>query len=193
MKTILVLIIFSLVTSNVAVAEELVTATASEAESFTEQAKEGEHSGIAQIKRSLLEARSPSVEQKAEFQNWRSEAEVDMKEKSFSVFKGLILCLGVFSIIVYFMKRMNRGHIGGSESRIKVIEKIQVASKTSLILVELDGKPMLMSLGNDRVSVLNSGNPPVNIAVNEQKAEKQLDKFSESLESVCEEDIHLSA
>jgi len=159
-----------------------------EVESVALEKPVDEAGGIAQIKKTLLEARGPSPEPRNEFQGWRTEAEVDLKEKSFDVFKALVLCIGVFCIVIYFLKRMNKGVIGGANKRIQVLEKVQIASKTSLVLVELDGKPLLFSLGNDRVSVLN---PESKSSV--YSSTEELSQFSESLESVCEKDIQLSA
>lgn len=69
------------------------------------------------------------------------------------VVEGMLLTLGVFFLGVWGYQKMN-GHSMPklSSRRMKVIERISVGSKTSLVLAEIDGRSVLLSVGGERVA-----------------------------------------
>lgn len=93
--------------------------------------------------------------------------------ESINLWKGveaLVLCLGVLFIGVALAKKLKiKGAISGAR-QIKVIERTVVSSKTSLILAEVNGSKVLLSVGPERVSFLNM----------------TTSEFNPSLETLCE-------
>jgi len=69
------------------------------------------------------------------------------------VLQGLFLTLGVFFVGIWAYQKLNRQAMPKlSGRRIKLIERISVGHKTALVLAEIDGRSVLMSVGNERVA-----------------------------------------
>lgn len=78
-----------------------------------------------------------------------------------SMLKGLGLTLGVFFVGLGIWKRFSGVEIRKGESLLKVIERTPLTSKTSLAVVEFQGKQVLVSVGSENVQLLkNSGGSP---------------------------------
>lgn len=54
---------------------------------------------------------------------------------------------------VYLTRRYGKQSGNASARRLRLIERTALSSKTSLVLVELDGRPFLVSLGQERASI----------------------------------------
>jgi len=77
---------------------------------------------------------------------------------------GLGLCLAVFSVGVFCMKRMSL-HVQGTKKEIIVKERVAISSKTQASLVEIRGEVFLMISGSENVSMTKmlTPNPITNI------------------------------
>ena len=82
-------------------------------------------------------------------------AREDEKNPFVSMIQGLMLCLGLFALLVFIIKKTHRITRGANEGRMHVIERIPLSQKTFLHLVEVDGKEFLVGSGPDQVSLLS--------------------------------------
>jgi flagellar biosynthetic protein FliO len=86
------------------------------------------------------------------YSNWRSEPGIDIGQKGFSMLQGLFLCLGILLIGTYLVKRFKSVSVEGTKRRMQVLEKLAISPKTSLVLVEVDGKKLVLGVGAEKVS-----------------------------------------
>lgn len=92
--------------------------------------------------------------------------------------KGLVVTLSTLFIGLALAKKYYKPLQGTSKRRCRVIERTALTSKTSLLVVEYEGKEILCAVGPDRVSVLSGGK----------------EQFSDTLESECyDQELKLSA
>ena len=66
--------------------------------------------------------------------------------------KGLGLCIGVFLIGAALYQRMRGRGLPGNGGRMQVLERLPLTAKTALMLVECDGRKLLVAVGPDRVA-----------------------------------------
>ena len=95
------------------------------------------------------------------------------------MFKGLALCLGVLLVGLAIYKRVRPQHFA-KESRMKVRDRLSLTPKTSLLIVEVDGKEQLIAVGVDAVTALNN--------LEESRVSSRLE-----VKELCPTDIKLSA
>lgn len=70
--------------------------------------------------------------------------------------QGLGICLGAFFIGVHLWKRFNpKAQV--SSKRLKVIERLSVGPKSSIILVECDGAEFMIGCGAEPPTILSRG------------------------------------
>lgn len=97
------------------------------------------------------------------------------------LFSGLLICLGVFCCGIYLAKR--RGlikHTG--ERRVSILERIPLTARTSLVLLEKDGKEILLSVGSEQVSyLLNSENDQNQVVEHDEKGIHHIKEFAGNL------------
>ena len=67
---------------------------------------------------------------------------------------GLAICLVLILVGVAVLKRVNRYVGGPSDKRLKVKERLPLSNKTSLVLVDLGGREILLSVGSEAVTEL---------------------------------------
>jgi flagellar biogenesis protein FliO len=90
----------------------------------------------------------------------------------FKMLGGLLFCLGIFGGGIHLLKRYGgQAHVGGKR-RLKVIERVSLTTKTSLLLVTFDGKEMLVAAGPDRAQLIHSP------AAADKEFEISLDRYS---------------
>lgn len=70
----------------------------------------------------------------------------------FKIVQALGICLGMLMVGVYAFKRYAPGIAQSASRRLKVKERLALTSKTSLLLVELDGRSVLITVGTERVA-----------------------------------------
>lgn len=85
---------------------------------------------------------------------------------------GLFLCVGLFGFGIHLYKRYLLPRSLGSDRRLKVVERLQLTQKSSLLLVTLDGKEFLVSTGAEQSRLIT---PP--------KTGEEF--FDESLSTAC--------
>lgn len=83
----------------------------------------------------------------------------ESKESSSSImrlFQGLAFCLGVFFIGLHVYKKyIYKGALPTKRS-MRVLERLSLGSKSSLILVEIESKKVLVAVGAEKLTVLES-------------------------------------
>ena len=95
--------------------------------------------------------------------------------------EGLAFCLGLLMLGVYALKKGKlKGIVHGSKA-IRVIERSAVTQRTSLLLVEVQGRKVLLSVGSDRVSFHSMSDSDSDL------------EFDDSLENVCRVERKMSA
>lgn len=70
--------------------------------------------------------------------------------------QGLAACLAVLLIGSWAVKRHQKGVENNSSRRLKILERLPLAPKTFLVLAEVEGKKILLSVGSERVTMLES-------------------------------------
>ncbi|MEZ4753960.1 MAG: hypothetical protein R3A13_06560 [Bdellovibrionota bacterium] len=88
--------------------------------------------------------------------NWKESGENSVMESSGKMFSGLALCLGVLLVGSGLYKRLQGKSPANKDGKMCIIEKMQVTSKTSLILCEVRGKEYLVAVGGENVSFANT-------------------------------------
>jgi flagellar biogenesis protein FliO len=93
--------------------------------------------------------------------------------------EALGICVGFFLVGAHFLKRINGKHGSGSSKRMRVLERLPVSPKTTMVLAQVDGKTILFSVGAERVTAvsLETDEAIINLP----------------MELVCQEDKHASA
>ncbi len=67
---------------------------------------------------------------------------------------GLFLCLGVFAFGVRMFKKYTAGTQVASRRRIEIRERVQLSSKSSLLLVAVDNREFLVARGSETVQIV---------------------------------------
>jgi flagellar biogenesis protein FliO len=62
---------------------------------------------------------------------------------------GLAACLGSFFIGVHLFKRFQSNPRLGGERRMRVVERLPISQKSSLLLVTIDGREYLVGAGSE--------------------------------------------
>ena len=79
-------------------------------------------------------------------------AESPLSSNAGRMVAGLAMCVGVFLIGAWLVRRAS-GKIKPTNTRsLRVVERMPITSKTSLMLVEVDGRRVMISAGPDKVS-----------------------------------------
>lgn len=72
------------------------------------------------------------------------------------LFSALGLALGAFFIGLHVHRRMTGATTpAGRTRRMQIVERLPIASKTALVLVEVDGRPLVLTVGADRVTAID--------------------------------------
>ena len=148
----------------------------------------------ATLKGQAVKALLPAIKDIKKNQNntGLSEAAADSNSVStagmiFKMVQALGICIGVFLIGVHIFKRYKRTPQKSISRHIRIIERSALTAKTDLVLAQVEGQKVLLSVGSDRVSALDFGHPL-------QLAQDLVDSESEGLqeEELCN-GIKLSA
>jgi flagellar biogenesis protein FliO len=93
------------------------------------------------------------------------------------MFQGLALAIAVLCAGVYLAKRRGIGQVGSARS-IRIIERCALSARSTLILVEVNGKKMLIGVGSETPTLLaprTSGLGSLDPA-----------EFNDAMEQVCD-------
>ncbi len=102
------------------------------------------------------------------------------------VFQGLALCIGAFLIFIWGLKKLNGGAAQTGNRRLTVLEKIPVAPKTSLLLVRVDQRDVLIGVGAENVSFLSDAGTKLRPKNDEQIFFSDIVEGIESQEERCQ-------
>jgi flagellar biogenesis protein FliO len=80
----------------------------------------------------------------------------DMTGSMIRMLGGFLFCLGLFGAGIHVYKRYFMQSCGKVERRLKILERLPVSAKNSLLLVELDGRELLLATGPDSPRMLTS-------------------------------------
>ncbi len=84
----------------------------------------------------------------------RSTPEMSGGEAFGRMIGGLSICLVLILVGVAILKRVNKFVGGSSDKRLKIKERLPLSNKTSLVLVEVGGREILISVGSEAVTEL---------------------------------------
>ena len=113
--------------------------------------------------------------------------ETPLTSNSLRMFSGLALCVGLFLIGAWFFRRASgRGNTVNLKS-MRIIERMSVTSKTSLLLIEVEGRRVMVSAGPDKVSFFA---PEAEVSDSDRAEAFTL---KEELIELCEEQARFSA
>lgn len=107
-----------------------------------------------------------------------AEREDPVAGSGMSVLRGLGLCLAVFLIGVALYKRVGKGQGAGGGRRLRIVERLPLTQRTALVMAEVDGARVLLSVGTERVNVL-----PLD------HAGRASEQFPVMLDQICEADV----
>lgn len=82
-------------------------------------------------------------------------AQPDLLTASLKMIAGLALVLGLILLLYYLFSRKGLGFLPAARNgAIKVIEMRHLMPQKAVCLIEVNGEPMLLALGTDRVELL---------------------------------------
>ncbi len=113
---------------------------------------------------------SAAVQAEKPLPQWRSVPDPEFIQTGWGMIQGLAICLGIFFVgIKVWMHLRGKGVGFDTKRRLRVMERTMIAPKTSLVLVEFDGKPILITVGAHGVTQLeepildHSAEPALNL------------------------------
>ena len=71
------------------------------------------------------------------------------------MFTSLLLVLGAMAGIYFWLKRRG-GMPGAGQRRMRIIERLSIDSRRSMLLINVDGEEMVVGVGNDGMSLLKN-------------------------------------
>lgn len=77
---------------------------------------------------------------------------IEPEATGLKVIQALGLCIGVLLIGAWFFRRFWGSGVQYAGRRLKIREKLSVSPRTSLVLVEMDGRPLVLALGSEKVT-----------------------------------------
>ncbi len=66
--------------------------------------------------------------------------------------QGLGICLGALGILIFTLRKKIKGNFQFSSKRMRVLERMPLTSKTTLLLVQMDSKTIMLAVGGEKVS-----------------------------------------
>ncbi len=105
---------------------------------------------------------------------WNGDTEQGFGAAGASMFKSLAFCLGILLVGLAVYRKLNRRNETGGSKRIRVLEKVPLTHRSVLVLLEVDGRKIVASAGQDHVSFLNMDG-----------GAKEENTFEQSLKEVC--------
>lgn len=95
------------------------------------------------------------------------------RSNSLRMLQGLGLCVGLFLVGVAIARRINPRLRVVNEQRLSVRSRIPLTSKTQLILAEIDGREVLVAVGQENVALLQTMQAPKEVTV-QKEAEREV-------------------
>lgn len=85
---------------------------------------------------------------------WSSTQEVSVGGTAFKMFSALGLTVGALLVSLHLYRRFSGVPTPTRSRRLKVVERLPIGGKTALVLVEFDGRPMILAVGAERVTAV---------------------------------------
>ena len=104
---------------------------------------------------------------------------VDLTASFFSMFKGLAICIALLLVVIWVLKKIKAPIVTGQGRKLKIIERLPVSARSSLLLVQVENRQMLVGVGADPVSLvsdfINSDSEQfeINSPVQQESSEKK--------------------
>ncbi|MBX7144172.1 MAG: flagellar biosynthetic protein FliO [Oligoflexia bacterium] len=73
---------------------------------------------------------------------------------AFKMVKGLGLCIGALLIALHLYRRKHPSSAAAVGRQLRIIERLPINTKTSLVMAEIAGKRVVLAVGADRVSTV---------------------------------------
>ncbi len=86
--------------------------------------------------------------------NYKDKNETPEKLSYGTALQGLFLCLGVFFVSVYFLKKTNKAFASIDGRRMKIIERLAIGGKSGLLIVQVDNKELLLGTTDGDVKLI---------------------------------------
>ncbi len=80
---------------------------------------------------------------------------VDLTASLFSMFKGLAICILLLFALIWVLKKIKSPIVSGQGKKLKIIERLPVSARSSLLLVEVNKKQILVGVGPDNVNLVS--------------------------------------
>ena len=113
----------------------------------------------AQVQINQSEKADGAIQQAASGERYLAQPEREETSRVSKTVQGLILCLGVFFVMVYFLKRTRPQGGAASEARLQLKERLSVGPKANVALLTIDGKEVLVGVSETQVSLLQEISP----------------------------------
>lgn len=68
---------------------------------------------------------------------------------------SLVIVLGMMAAVYYWLKRRNVMP-GKTQKRMRVIERLPIDTRRSILLLQIDGEELIVGVGNDTLSSLKT-------------------------------------
>ena len=78
----------------------------------------------------------------------------DAKSSALRMVGGLFLCFGVFGGAIHIYKKYVMPRAISDKRRLQVVERLPLSPKSSLLLVKVDGKELLLSTGAESTRLI---------------------------------------
>ena len=87
----------------------------------------------------------PDKEDKGALGRWGMSSQPALESSGFKLFWALGLCLGVLLVGLYFVKRYLPGAVVPHTRRLRVVDRLSLSPKTSLVMVDVEGQKLLLT------------------------------------------------
>jgi len=80
---------------------------------------------------------------------------VDLYSSIMTMAKGLAICIALLLGAVWILKKLKSPMITGQGRKLRIIERLPVSAKSSILLVEVNNKTVLIGVGSDPVNLIS--------------------------------------
>jgi flagellar biosynthetic protein FliO len=80
---------------------------------------------------------------------------VDLGASVLAMFKGLAICILILMLGVWLLKKFKSPLISPSIRKLKVIDRLPLTARSSLVLVQVNQKQVLVGVSADRINLIS--------------------------------------
>jgi flagellar biogenesis protein FliO len=85
---------------------------------------------------------------------WSSTGDISVGGTALKMFTALGVTIGALLIGLHLYRRFTGTPAPARARRLRVVERLPISGKTAIVLVEFDGRPMILSVGGETVVAL---------------------------------------